>query len=59
MTDDDDIVQRWPVRDVLLKLADAGDHLLSDHDCDRDGWEEISFAVRAARIHALRMTGDP
>jgi hypothetical protein len=39
----------WPLRDVLLRLAAAGEHLLRFHDCDVHGWEGIDAAVKAAR----------
>lgn len=39
----------WPLRDVLLKLADAADHLRTVHDCDAHGYEEVMEAARAAR----------
>jgi hypothetical protein len=39
----------WPLRDVLVKLADAADHLLNNHDCDGHGYEEIGYARDAAR----------
>lgn len=51
--------QRWPIVDCLAKLADAADHLLKDHDCDTDGWEQISSARDAARRHIDRLTGAP
>jgi hypothetical protein len=45
-------LEHWPIQDVLMKLADAVDHLLHDHDCDMHGYETISYAVVAARMHA-------
>ena len=39
----------WPTFEVLRKLAEAGEHLLRDHDCDVHGWEEIDTAVKLAR----------
>jgi hypothetical protein len=47
-----DLISCWPVRDVLLKLAEAAEHLLRDHDCDRLGHEGVQMAAKAARIHA-------
>jgi hypothetical protein len=40
----------WPLRDVLKKLADAADHLLSNHDCDLHGYEEVSHARDVAKL---------
>ncbi len=39
----------WPLVDILRKLADAADHLLTDHDCDAHGWEGVTCARDAAR----------
>jgi hypothetical protein len=39
----------WPLHEVLTKLADAADHLLLGHDCDRHGWELVGSARDAAR----------
>jgi len=45
----------WPTFEVLRKLADAGEHLLRDHDCDVHGWEEIDTAVRIARERLAKL----
>ena len=39
----------WPDGDLLARLASAADHLLTVHDCDCVGHEEVRAAVRAAR----------
>lgn len=44
----------WPLPDVLTKLADAVEHLLKDHDCDMHGYEQLSYAIPAARWYATR-----
>lgn len=40
---------RWPVESVLATLADAADHLLGDHNCDRHGHELVLTAATRAR----------
>ena len=45
----------WPLRDVLLKLADAAEHLREVHDCDAHGYEEVMEAARAAREMAQNL----
>lgn len=45
------LLARWPLRDVLEKLAGAAEHLLHDHDCDSHGWEGVHYAAQAARLH--------
>src|SRR5438552_225435 len=39
--------------DVLNKLADWCEHLMNHHDCDATGYEELSFAIPAARVFAV------
>ena len=39
----------WPLSDVLDLLCDATDHLLIDHACDTDGYEQFALAVGAGR----------
>jgi hypothetical protein len=39
----------WSLPDVLSKLADAADHLLTDHACDSHGYEGVVQARDAAR----------
>ncbi len=39
----------WPLTSILARLADASDHLLTDHDCDAHGWEGVTCARDAAR----------
>jgi hypothetical protein len=39
----------YPLLDVLIRLADAADHLHADHNCDADGWETAREAVSSAR----------
>lgn len=39
----------YAVLDVLQILADAADHLLSSHSCDRHGWETVDAAADSAR----------
>lgn len=46
----------WPLADVLTRLADAADHLLRDHDCDRQGWEGVTVARDKAREYAKALT---
>jgi hypothetical protein len=41
--------QPWPVPDMLARLADAADHLLTVHSCDRHGYEGVQHAIVAAR----------
>ena len=50
----------FPADNVLLRLADAVDHLLSDHDCDAQGHEGLRLAEGAARqiAKALRERED-
>jgi hypothetical protein len=40
----------WPLRDVLVKLVSATDHLLGDHGCDGHGYEEVSRARDVAKL---------
>jgi len=47
--------QPYTVLDCLTQLADAAQHLLSDHDCDAHGWEGVTYVMRAARAHADRI----
>ena len=49
----------WPVADVLRRLADAADHLLSDHDCDAHGWEGVGIARDKAREYASALSAPP
>lgn len=51
----------WPLADVLARLADAADHLLSVHDCDMQGWEGVGVARDKAReiVAALRSVASP
>lgn len=39
----------WSLLSILETLAEAADHLLTVHDCDRHGWEGVSHARDAAR----------
>lgn len=39
----------WSPGQALARLVRAAEHLLHDHDCDTDGYEEVTMAVRAAR----------
>jgi hypothetical protein len=43
----------WPIPDILKKLADATEHLLTEHDCDGHGYEAYEAAVRAARAFSV------
>lgn len=45
----------WPLPDVLKKLADAADHLLSDHSCDAHGHEGVAQARDTARVIVEKM----
>lgn len=63
-TDDADLarwgdVDNWPVGDVLSLLADATEHLLSDHNCDVHGWETFKYAAIAARQHVALLAATP
>lgn len=42
----------WPLADVLVRLANAADHLLGGHDCDGHGWEEVDGCAKRARTYA-------
>lgn len=46
----------WPLTDVLTALTYAVEHLLQDHDCDRHGYEQLSYAIPAARWYVERLT---
>lgn len=48
----DALLDNWPIRDVLVALTHAATHLLTDHDCDAHGYEQLQHAVVAARRHA-------
>lgn len=39
----------YPLLDVLIRLADAADHLHDHHNCDADGWETARDAAASAR----------
>ena len=39
----------WPPRDVMAKLLEATEHCLTEHNCDKDGWEQFVAARDAAR----------
>ena len=39
----------WPVWDIIDQLILAGEHLLHDHDCDHEGHEAWSWAVKIAK----------
>lgn len=39
----------WRADCIMLKLADAADHLLHHHACDAHGYEEVSVCVLRAR----------
>lgn len=43
--------ESWPLTDVLGKLIEATEHLLRNHNCDTDGYEEFRAAcVRGKEI---------
>lgn len=44
----------WPLRDVLIKLADNVEHLRDVHNCDCHGYEEYLAARDAALQYAAR-----
>lgn len=46
-----ELLDNWPIRDVLARLAEAATHLLTDHDCDAHGYEGLQHAVVAARAY--------
>jgi hypothetical protein len=45
----------WPLLDVLARLADAADHLHTDHNCDTHGWETVRAAAEHARVYVDRL----
>jgi hypothetical protein len=49
----------WPLHSVLARLAEAGEHLLDEHDCDGHGHEEVRFAVDAARAMLATVAKTP
>lgn len=54
----DALMDNWPLRDVLVALTHAATHLLTDHDCDAHGYEQLQYAVVAARRHADLLDGN-
>ena len=42
----------FPLTTVLVRLANACEHLLDDHDCDGDGHEGLRVAIASARESA-------
>lgn len=44
--------QPWSVACVLRRLAEAADHLMNDHQCDADRWEEVAGCAKRARDYA-------
>ncbi len=46
----------YPLLLCLETLTDAADHLLTDHNCDRHGYELIGSASKAAKKHIIRIT---
>jgi hypothetical protein len=52
--------QPWNLPDVLDRLANAADHLLTDHGCDTHGWEMArGCANRARKLSALGRSMQP
>lgn len=49
----------WPVFTVLKTLTEATGHLLEDHNCDREGWEEIKAARDSAKEILARFGMNP
>ncbi len=47
--------RRFPLLICLKKLADAADHLLDDHQCDKHGYELVAAAKAEARLHISRI----
>ena len=47
--------QAWSVPQVLLRLAEAGEHLRDHHDCDCDRHEEVRECIDLAREQAKRI----
>lgn len=45
----------FPLLICLEELADAADHLLDDHQCDKHGYELVAAAKTEARLHILRI----
>lgn len=39
----------WPLKDILLRLIDAVEHLQESHSCDRHGYELDEVAVCEGR----------
>ena len=54
LSEDSGMATPWPDRDLLTRLAAAADHLLTVHDCDCAGHEEVRAAVTAARAARTR-----
>jgi hypothetical protein len=50
-----ELLDNWPVQDVLRLLAEWATHLLSYHNCDAHGYEGLQHAVVAARAHVETM----
>ncbi len=46
----------FPLLICLEELADAADHLLDDHQCDKHGYELVAAAKAETRLHILRIT---
>lgn len=49
--------QPWPLQDVLAKLMEATDHLLTDHDCDLHGHEEFRHAIIVGKKYLAGLYG--
>lgn len=47
----------YPVLSCLEQLAEAAEHLLGDHGCDKLGHEGVKDCAKAAREHVARLTG--
>jgi hypothetical protein len=46
----------WSLVETVQRLAEGAEHLLHDHNCDAQGYEGLTFAVRAARDWLGKLT---
>lgn len=45
----------WTLRDVLVRLADATNHLLNVHDCDNQGYEIYNEALNVSKGYITKL----
>lgn len=51
----DEALEEWSAEDALRLLAGAAQHLLTDHDCDRHGYEAVQACVDRVPSIASRL----